>query len=99
MVFMTLDGIVLQEQWIWAIHDIGPITDRRTRSQKKLCILGDTLHACREAVLQTRFIPACWLINNKGSCWILLDCYCSVTMLRELGLRLVCRRVFMCTAL
>ena len=22
---------------------------------------------------------------NKGSCWILLNCYCSITMLRELG--------------
>ena len=25
-------------------------------------------------------------LDNKGSCWILLDCYCSVTMLRDLGL-------------
>ena len=25
-------------------------------------------------------------LGNKGSCWILLDVYCSVTMLRELGL-------------
>ena len=25
-------------------------------------------------------------LDNKGSCWILKDCYCSVTMLRELGL-------------
>ena len=25
-------------------------------------------------------------LDNKGSCWILLDFYCSVTMLRELGL-------------
>ena len=24
--------------------------------------------------------------SHKGSCWILLDLYCSVTMLRELGL-------------
>ena len=24
--------------------------------------------------------------DNKGSCWILKDFYCSVTMLRELGL-------------
>ena len=24
-------------------------------------------------------------LDNKGSCWILLDFYCSVTMLRELG--------------
>ena len=23
-------------------------------------------------------------LDNKGSCWILLDFYCSVTMLREL---------------
>ena len=26
-------------------------------------------------------------LDNKGSCWILKDFYCSVTMLRELGLR------------
>ena len=26
-------------------------------------------------------------LGNKGSCWILKDCYCSVTMLRELGLK------------
>ena len=26
-------------------------------------------------------------LDNKGSCWILKDCYCSVTMLRELGLK------------
>ena len=26
-------------------------------------------------------------LENKGSCWILKDCYCSVTMLRELGLK------------
>ena len=25
-------------------------------------------------------------LDNKGSCWILKDFYCSVTMLRELGL-------------
>ena len=25
-------------------------------------------------------------LDNKGSCWILLDFYCSVTILRELGL-------------
>ena len=25
-------------------------------------------------------------LDNKGSCWILKDLYCSVTMLRELGL-------------
>ena len=25
-------------------------------------------------------------LDNKGSCWILRNCYCSVTMLRELGL-------------
>ena len=25
--------------------------------------------------------------DNKGSCWILKDFYCSVTMLRELGLK------------
>ena len=25
-------------------------------------------------------------LDNKGSCWILLDFYCSVTMLRALGL-------------
>ena len=24
-------------------------------------------------------------LDNKGSCWILKDLYCSVTMLRELG--------------
>ena len=24
-------------------------------------------------------------LDNKGSCWILKDFYCSVTMLRELG--------------
>ena len=33
-----------------------------------------------------------WFINpnsldNKGSCWILLDFYCSLTMLREIGLK------------
>ena len=32
----------------------------------------------------------CWMnpnsLDNKGSCWNLLDFYCSVTMLRELGL-------------
>ena len=27
-------------------------------------------------------------LDNKGSCWILKDFYCSVTMLRGLGLRL-----------
>ena len=26
-------------------------------------------------------------LDNKGSCWILKDFYCSVTILRELGLR------------
>ena len=26
-------------------------------------------------------------LDNKGSCWILKDFYCSVTMLRELGLK------------
>ena len=26
-------------------------------------------------------------LDNKGSCWILLDFYCSVIMVRELGLR------------
>ena len=26
-------------------------------------------------------------LDNKGSCWILLDCYCSVTMLRKLELK------------
>ena len=25
-------------------------------------------------------------LHNKGSCWILMDFYCSVTMLREFGL-------------
>ena len=25
-------------------------------------------------------------LDNKGNCWILKDFYCSVTMLRELGL-------------
>ena len=28
-------------------------------------------------------------LGNKASCWILKDCYCSVTMLRELGLMLL----------
>ena len=27
-------------------------------------------------------------LDNKGSCWILKDFYCSVTMLRELGLNI-----------
>ena len=26
-------------------------------------------------------------LDNNGSCWILKDFYCSVTMLRELGLK------------
>ena len=30
--------------------------------------------------------PTCNSLDNKGSCWILKDFYCSVTMLRELGL-------------
>ena len=32
--------------------------------------------------------PAYMSLDNKGSCWILKDFYCSVTILTELGLRI-----------
>ena len=37
-------------------------------------------------------------LDNKGSCWILKNFYCSVTMLRELGLKsLRCVTFWYCT--
>ena len=40
----------------------------------------------------TRNVVAICILNpksldNKGSCWVLKNLYCSVTMLRELGLK------------
>ena len=36
-------------------------------------------------------VPYCYInpnsLDSKGSCWILKDFYCSVTMLREVGLK------------
>ena len=36
--------------------------------------------------LERKIIGPTISLDNKGSCWILLDFYCSVTMLRKLRL-------------
>ena len=51
---------------------------------------AEVIRHIHQASGNTLFCPTSGIhpnsLDNKGSCWILLDFYCSVTMLRELGL-------------